>query len=521
MSDESKRAEDLLKKLRRLPENSACPNCGTQAPHGIGFGNICVKFKTFVCDLCKTSHQAISHRVKSVTMSTWTLDEVMELTKQRLGGNQVARHVWLSKAPNFGGKYNGGEFCSQYILSQDDLPLFGPRGTYAELLAHSSPSSLSLSSLLLSSSGVRPKAGDRIENFKQFVVDCYESGMFKATTPFVDTAGDDDVETNAPTATNTRRGRVDQSSSSSSSSSSTPSRSAARAKAPPAPAPAPQGDLVDLLDGPSPVVSVFSSGPSLSAASDDFGGFVSAPMPAGDSRIQAPVGWAQDPFASFSSSSASASSFTTTATTTAPPTAVAPAAAAAKDPFADPFGLGSLTLQPQAVPQAVSQPAMRSAINVQGNPISSMPVSPRGPAGLQQGMGMGAMGGMGAPQQPMMNMGMGMNAMNGMGGGMGMGMGMGRPAPMMGSAPMPNGYAMMPPQMQAPMRGMQPQMPPPAMAMGIGGGGVMNAGVGSNAGFAIGAMPVLLNQQGRGLSSGTSTSTKPQDSFDFVSNMLK
>jgi hypothetical protein len=59
------------------------------------------------------------------------------------------------------------------------------------------------------------------------------------------------------------------------------------------------------------------------------------------------------------------------------------------------------------------------------------------------------------------------------------------------------------------------------MTMGIGGGGVMNAGVGSNAGFAIGAMPVLLNQQGRGLSSGTSTSTKPQDSFDFVSSMLK
>jgi len=136
------------------------------------------------------------------------------------------------------------------------------------------------------------------------------------------------------------------------------------------------------------------------------------------------------------------------------------------------------------------------------------------------------MGGMGAPLQPMMSAGMGMgpgmgmSAMSGMSGGMGMGMG--RPAPMMGSAPMPNGYAMMPPQMQAPMRGMHPQMqPPPAMGMGIGGGGVMNAGVGSNAGFAIGAMPVLLNQQGPRGTLPTGTSTKPQDSFDFVSSMLK
>jgi hypothetical protein len=109
MSD-GKSPEELLKRLRRLKENQSCPNCGTVAPHGLGFGNICVKFKTFVCDLCKTSHQAISHRVKSVTMSTWTVEEVMELSMQRLGGNEVARHVWLSKAPSYGGKYPGGGF---------------------------------------------------------------------------------------------------------------------------------------------------------------------------------------------------------------------------------------------------------------------------------------------------------------------------------------------------------------------------------------------------------------------------
>ena len=131
--------ELMLKKLRRLESNMKCPNCGTPAQPGIGFGNICVKFKTFICDLCKTSHQAISHRVKSFSMSTWTMDEVMELTSDRNGGNLVALHVWLANAPPPGGRYPGG---------------------------------------------YRPKEGDKVETFKQFVTDCYEHGKFKANTPF-------------------------------------------------------------------------------------------------------------------------------------------------------------------------------------------------------------------------------------------------------------------------------------------------------------------------------------------------
>ena len=62
-------ADNLLKKLRRLEGNMTCPNCGTQASRGIGFGHVCVKYKTFICDMYKTSHQAISHRVKSISMS--------------------------------------------------------------------------------------------------------------------------------------------------------------------------------------------------------------------------------------------------------------------------------------------------------------------------------------------------------------------------------------------------------------------------------------------------------------------
>jgi len=114
-AEDVKAAEEMLKRVRRIKENLTCPNCGTMAPSSLGFTSICVKFKTFVCDLCKTSHQAISHRCKSVSMSTWTLEEVLDLTKQRLGGNQVARHVWLSKAPSCGGKYQGGGFLELSI----------------------------------------------------------------------------------------------------------------------------------------------------------------------------------------------------------------------------------------------------------------------------------------------------------------------------------------------------------------------------------------------------------------------
>ena len=73
-------------------------------------------------------------------MSNWTMDEVNALTSEYGGGNEAALHIWLQNAPGYGQKYRGG---------------------------------------------VRPREGDRIEHFKQFISDCYDKGMFKATTPFV------------------------------------------------------------------------------------------------------------------------------------------------------------------------------------------------------------------------------------------------------------------------------------------------------------------------------------------------
>jgi hypothetical protein len=72
-------------------------------------------------------------------MSNWTQDEVDALCDQNGGGNAACRHIWLAKAPPCGGRYSGGS---------------------------------------------RPKQGDRIEIFKQFVLDCYDYGKFKADTPY-------------------------------------------------------------------------------------------------------------------------------------------------------------------------------------------------------------------------------------------------------------------------------------------------------------------------------------------------
>mmetsp|Transcript_7830 Transcript_7830/g.13992 ORF Transcript_7830/g.13992 Transcript_7830/m.13992 type:complete len:441 (-) Transcript_7830:1422-2744(-) len=88
-------AEAALHKLRKLAANRECVNCRAQSR--LGFGAICVKFGTFVCNHCKTSHQAISHRVKSATMSTWTMEEVDALRKRNGGGNEVARAKWFAK----------------------------------------------------------------------------------------------------------------------------------------------------------------------------------------------------------------------------------------------------------------------------------------------------------------------------------------------------------------------------------------------------------------------------------------
>src|SRR6056300_1613999 len=90
-------AEQAIKSLSRQSGNTTCPNCGTYSKYG--FSTICIKYYTFVCNNCKSSHQAVSHRCKSVTMSSWDMGEVLKLKRY---GNNYARQTWLGNAPEIG-----------------------------------------------------------------------------------------------------------------------------------------------------------------------------------------------------------------------------------------------------------------------------------------------------------------------------------------------------------------------------------------------------------------------------------
>lgn len=91
--NESRVAEQELTKLRKLPKNKLCVNC--RAPGTPLLTAVVVPFGTFVCSMCKSAHQAFSHRCKSSQMSLWTMDEVSKVDERNGGGNSVAEERYL------------------------------------------------------------------------------------------------------------------------------------------------------------------------------------------------------------------------------------------------------------------------------------------------------------------------------------------------------------------------------------------------------------------------------------------
>ncbi|KAL1529387.1 hypothetical protein AB1Y20_000338 [Prymnesium parvum] len=86
-----------LNKLRRLPENKLCGTCFKD--DRMGYKDVCMKFKIFVCSDCKSAHQAYSHRCKSVTMSNWSKEEVEILKQENGGGNAVNKATIFANLP--------------------------------------------------------------------------------------------------------------------------------------------------------------------------------------------------------------------------------------------------------------------------------------------------------------------------------------------------------------------------------------------------------------------------------------
>ena len=111
--------DKALNAIRRLAANKVCGTCLHE--ERMGFKDVCMKFKIFICSDCKSCHQAFSHRCKvgrrppppppcartcdhrypptahparrlapqSVTMSNWSMAEVDVLKHEHGGGNIV------------------------------------------------------------------------------------------------------------------------------------------------------------------------------------------------------------------------------------------------------------------------------------------------------------------------------------------------------------------------------------------------------------------------------------------------
>jgi hypothetical protein len=86
----------ILRSLASLPPNKTCMNCKEKGPVWI-----CLNFDTFVCTTCSGIHREFNHRIKSISMATFTPEEIKRL--QESNANEYARKVWL-------GKWSSSEF---------------------------------------------------------------------------------------------------------------------------------------------------------------------------------------------------------------------------------------------------------------------------------------------------------------------------------------------------------------------------------------------------------------------------
>uniref|UniRef100_A0A2P2M5F2 Putative ADP-ribosylation factor GTPase-activating protein AGD14 isoform X1 n=3 Tax=Rhizophora mucronata TaxID=61149 RepID=A0A2P2M5F2_RHIMU len=86
---EDEKNERIIRGLLKLPENRRCINCNSLGPQ-----YVCTNFWTFVCTTCSGIHREFTHRVKSVSMSKFTSQEVAALQE---GGNKHAREIYLKE----------------------------------------------------------------------------------------------------------------------------------------------------------------------------------------------------------------------------------------------------------------------------------------------------------------------------------------------------------------------------------------------------------------------------------------
>eukprot|EP00697_Spironema_sp_BW2_P010792 gnl/Spiro4/26184_TR13051_c0_g1_i1.p1 gnl/Spiro4/26184_TR13051_c0_g1~~gnl/Spiro4/26184_TR13051_c0_g1_i1.p1 ORF type:complete len:393 (+),score=108.91 gnl/Spiro4/26184_TR13051_c0_g1_i1:31-1179(+) len=90
MAGSSPSAEEVLKSLLLLPENSVCADCGAEKPNWA-----VTNVGAFICLMCAGVHRSLGphiSKVRSVTLDLWT-DEMVEKMKEA-GGNSKVNANW-------------------------------------------------------------------------------------------------------------------------------------------------------------------------------------------------------------------------------------------------------------------------------------------------------------------------------------------------------------------------------------------------------------------------------------------
>ena len=87
----AKRAEKIkeeLRKLTLLDDNKFCFDCGLRGPL-----YVVLDYHIFVCSQCSAIHRSAQHKVKGISMSEFSEDELKQM---KFGGNGVAKKVYLN-----------------------------------------------------------------------------------------------------------------------------------------------------------------------------------------------------------------------------------------------------------------------------------------------------------------------------------------------------------------------------------------------------------------------------------------
>ncbi|KAF9973647.1 ArfGAP with FG repeats 1 [Actinomortierella ambigua] len=130
----------ILASLLKLSENKKCFDCSSKVNVYANLFN-----STFICERCSGLHRELNHRVKSISASTFSPDEIAALQK---GGNGVAKTIWLAT-------WSWKEYPEPDSNDNDEVRQF-MRAKYVKRLWHVEGNSTSTSSASSKDTTPRP-----------------------------------------------------------------------------------------------------------------------------------------------------------------------------------------------------------------------------------------------------------------------------------------------------------------------------------------------------------------------------